>query len=137
MAERNTPTVEDLKAPLLAVLGAADLGLEQVNEFVTSLRERANEARTDATTRIDETRERLTKLQEDLPQRTKELRARLNADELRQTAETYRGSATEQYKSLVERGETVLEQRRKQPKKAPAQKAVAKKASAKKVAAPK
>ena len=49
MAEKNQPTVEDLKAPLLAAVGAADLALATVNEIVASLRERAEEARTDAT----------------------------------------------------------------------------------------
>ena len=44
----NQPTVEDLKAPLLAAVGAADLALATVNEIVANLRERAEEARTDA-----------------------------------------------------------------------------------------
>ena len=48
MAEKNQPTVEDLKAPLLAAVGAADLALATVNEIVATLRERAEEARTDA-----------------------------------------------------------------------------------------
>ena len=42
------PSVEELKAPLLAAVGAADLALERVNEIVVTLRERAEEARTDA-----------------------------------------------------------------------------------------
>ena len=44
MAERNTPTVDDLISPLLAAVGAADLALERVNEIVSALRERAGEA---------------------------------------------------------------------------------------------
>ena len=48
MAEKNQPTIEDLKAPLLAAVGAADLALATVNEIVATLRERADEARTDA-----------------------------------------------------------------------------------------
>ena len=52
MIEKNQPTVEDLKAPLLAAVGAADLALATVNEIVASLRERAEEARTDATARL-------------------------------------------------------------------------------------
>ncbi|MCH9735056.1 MAG: heparin-binding hemagglutinin [Actinomycetia bacterium] len=121
MAQNNTITVDDLKVPLLAAVGVADLTLEQVSETVTAVRERAVEARTDARTRVDETRERLLKLQKDLPERRKELRARLTTEELRR----YRGSATEQYKSLVERGESVLKERRGKTKKAaPAKKAV-------------
>ena len=48
MAEKTQPTIEDLKAPLLAAVGAADLALATVNEIVAALRERAEEARTDA-----------------------------------------------------------------------------------------
>ena len=72
MAERTTPTVEDLKAPLLAAVGAADLALERVNEIVATLRERAEEARTDASDRVEETRGRIAKLREELPKRREE-----------------------------------------------------------------
>ena len=74
--QQNQPTVDDLKAPLLAAVGAADLALERVNEIVAALRERAEEARTDANTRVEESRARLTKLQEDLPANIGELRER-------------------------------------------------------------
>src|ERR1700757_4771611 len=115
MAERNTPTVEDLKAPLLAAVGAADLALERLNEIVTTLRERAEEARTDASSRVEETRERISKLQEDLPARAEELRGRLSSDELRKTAESYREQVTDLYNELIERGEAALERLRNQP----------------------
>jgi heparin binding hemagglutinin HbhA len=115
MAERTNPTVDDLKAPLLAAVGAADLALERVNEIVTALRERAEEARSDASSRAQETRGRLTKLQEDLPKRREELRGRLSGDELRKAAEGYREQATDMYQSLVERGEAALERLRNQP----------------------
>ena len=115
MAERNTPTVDDLKAALLAAVGAADFALERVNEIVTALRERAGEARTDASTRAQETRDRLTKLQEDLPKRREEIRGRLSGEELRKAAEGYREQAIETYQSLVERGEAALERLRTQP----------------------
>ena len=96
MAENTT--VEDLKAPLLAAVGAADLALATVNEIVVTLRERAEEARTDAseraeesraklTARVDEARDRLTKLQSDLPKELGDLRERLSADELRKVAD--------------------------------------------------
>ena len=64
---KNQPAVDDLKAPLLAAVGAADLALERVNEIVATLRDRAGDARTDAESRVEESRARLTKLQEDLP----------------------------------------------------------------------
>jgi heparin binding hemagglutinin HbhA len=125
MAEKNTPTVEDLKTPLLAAVGAADLALATVNELVTTLRERAGEAASDAGTRVEETRGRLTKLQEELPTRlTKlqedlpkefgELRERFTSEELRKAAEGYLEAATETYNGLVERGEVALERLRSQ-----------------------
>jgi len=125
MAE-NTTTVEDLKAPLLAAVGAADLALATVNEIVVTLRDRAEEARTDAseraeesraklTARVDEARDRLTKLQSDLPKELGDLRERLSADELRKVAEEYAEAATSTYNKLVERGEAALERLRNQP----------------------
>jgi heparin binding hemagglutinin HbhA len=124
MAEN--PTVEELKAPLLAAVGAADLALATVNEIVGTLRERAEEARTDASTRaeesrarmtarVDEARDRLTKLQEGLPKELGELRERLTADELRKVAEEYAEAAQSTYNKLVERGEAALERLRSQP----------------------
>jgi heparin binding hemagglutinin HbhA len=116
--KNQTPTVEDLKAPLFAAVGAADMALERVNEIVAALRDRAEEARTDATEAVEETRGRIAKLQE-LPaqaqERAQELRGRLSGDELRKAAEGYRDQATELYNSLIERGEAALERLRNQP----------------------
>jgi heparin binding hemagglutinin HbhA len=109
---KNQPTVDDLKAPLLAAVGAADLALERVNEIVATLRDRAGEARTDAEARVEESRARLTKLQEDLPTQFGELRDRLTTDELRKVAESYAEAAQTRYNSLVERGEAALERLR-------------------------
>lgn len=115
MAEKNNPTVEDLKAPLFAAVGAADLALERVNEIVAALRDRVEDARTDATDRVEETRGRITKLQDELPERAQEIRGRLSGDELRRAAEGYREQATELYNDLIARGEAVLERLRSQP----------------------
>ena len=115
-AQKNTqPTVDDLKAPLLAAVGAADLALERVNEIVAALRERAGEARSDAETRVEESRARLTKLQEDLPTQFGSLRERLTSDELRKFAESYAETAQTNYNKLIERGEVALERLRNQP----------------------
>jgi heparin binding hemagglutinin HbhA len=115
-AQKTTqPTVDDLKAPLLAAVGAADLALERVNEIVATLRDRAGEARTDAEARVEESRARLTKLQEDLPNQFGDLRDRLNSDELRKFAETYADAAQTTYNKLIERGEVALERLRNQP----------------------
>ena len=115
MAEKNQPTIDDLKTPLLAAVGAADLALEAVNELVATLREQAGEARTTASSRADEARGRLTKLQEDLPKRTEELRGRLTSDELRKVAEDYLEQVQTTYQNLVDRGEAALERLRTQP----------------------
>jgi heparin binding hemagglutinin HbhA len=115
MAEKNQPTIDDLKAPLLAAVGAADLALATVNEIVATLRERAEEARTDASARVEERRARLAKLQEDLPTQFDELRERLTTDELRKAAEGYAEAAQTTYNKLVERGEAALERLRTQP----------------------
>ncbi len=111
----NQPTVDDLKAPLLAAVGAADLALERVNEIVATLRDRAGEARTDAEARVDQSRARLTKLQEDLPTQFGDLRDRLSSEELRKFAESYADAAQTTYNKLVERGELALERLRSQP----------------------
>jgi heparin binding hemagglutinin HbhA len=116
--QKNTaaqPTVDDLKAPLLAAVGAADLALERVNEIVATLRERAGEARTDAEARVEESRARLTRLQEDLPTQFGDLRDRLSSEELRKFAESYAEAAQATYNKLVERGEVAIEKLRSQP----------------------
>jgi heparin binding hemagglutinin HbhA len=115
MAQKNQPTVDDLKTPLLAAVGAADLALATVNELVATLREQAGEARVTARSRADETRDRLTKLQEDLPTRAEELRGRFTSEELRKFAEDYLDQVQTTYQNLVERGEAALERLRTQP----------------------
>ncbi len=113
MAENN-PSIDDLKAPLLAALGAADLALATVNDLLAELRDRAEETRTDTRSRVEESRARLTKLQEDLPEQLRDLRDRFTADELRSAAEGYVEAATSRYNELVERGEAALERLRSQ-----------------------
>ena len=112
---QTQPTVDDLKAPLLAAVGAADLALERVNEIVATLRDRAGEARTDAEARVEESRARITKLQEDLPTQFGDLRDRLSSEELRKFAESYAETAQTTYNKLIERGEVALERLRNQP----------------------
>src|SRR5271166_4564861 len=113
MAEN--PTIDDLKAPLLAALGAADLALATVNDLLLELRERAEETRTDTRSRVEERRARLTKRREELPEQLRDqLRERFTADELRSAAEGYVEAATSRYNELVERGEAALERLRSQ-----------------------
>ena len=115
MAETKNLDIDDLKAPLLAAVGAADLALERVNEIVATLRERAGEARTDAESRVEESRARVAKLQEDLPSQFGDLRDKLTSDELRKFAEGYAEAAQTTYTKLIERGEAALERLRNQP----------------------
>lgn len=115
MADKNQTNIEDLKAPLLAAVGAADLALATVNEIVATLRERAGDARSDAEARVEEARANLNKLSEELPSQVGEIRERLNADKLRKAAENYADNATTTYNRLVERGEEALTRLRSQP----------------------
>ena len=110
----DNANIDDLRAPLLAALGAADLALATVNDLITDLRERAGETRTDTRSRVEESRARLTKLQENLPEQLRELRERFTSDELRKAAEGYVEAATNRYNELVERGESALERIRSQ-----------------------
>ncbi|MCW2663986.1 MAG: hbhA [Mycobacterium sp.] len=112
MAEN--PNIDDLRAPLLAALGAADLALATVNDLIANLRERAEDTRTETRSRVEERRARLSKLQEDLPEQFTELRERFTSDELRKAAEGYLEAATSRYNELVDRGETALERLRSQ-----------------------
>ncbi|MCW1958293.1 MAG: heparin-binding hemagglutinin, partial [Mycobacterium sp.] len=102
---KNENTIEDLKTPLLAAVGAADLALATVNEIVSTLRERAELAGD----RMDDRRAALTRLQEELPKRTEELRGKLTTEELRKAADEFLVDATETYNNLVARGEAALE----------------------------
>ncbi|MGE2689320.1 heparin-binding hemagglutinin [Mycolicibacterium pulveris] len=111
---KNQPTADDLKAPLLAAVGAADLALERVNEIVAALRERADDARSDARSTVEERRARINKLQEELPSQFGDLRERLSSDELRKFAESYAEAAQSTYNKLIERGEIALERLRSQ-----------------------
>jgi heparin binding hemagglutinin HbhA len=110
----NNPSIDDLKAPLLAALGAADLALATVNDLLAELRDRAEETRSATGSRVEESRARLTKLQEELPEQLRDLRVKFTADELRTAAEGYVEAATSRYNELVERGEAALDRLRSQ-----------------------
>jgi heparin binding hemagglutinin HbhA len=115
MADKNQLEIDDLKAPLLAAVGAADLALERVNEIVAALRERAGDARADAEARVGESRARIREIQTDLPDQVGDIRGRLSSDELRKFAEGYADAAQTTYTKLIERGEQALERLRTQP----------------------
>src|ERR1700729_2345524 len=165
MADNNNPSIEDLKAPLLAALGAADLALATVNDLLGELRDRAEETRTDTRSRVEESRARLTKLQEELGEAALErLRSQSGLDDASARAEGYVDQAVEltqealgtvasQTRAVGERAaklvgielpkktDTAAKKAQKAvavpAKKAPAKKAPAKKAPAKKAPAKK
>src|ERR1700721_622515 len=116
MAENTT--IDDLRAPLLAALGAADLALATVNDLLLELRDRAEETRTDTRSRVEKRRARLTKRRGEVPEQLREQlrdpRERVTGDELRPAAEGYVEAATSRYNELVERGEAALERLRSQ-----------------------
>jgi hypothetical protein len=93
--------MDDLKAPLFAAVGAVDLALATMTEFVANLRERAEDAREDRRSRVEESRARLTKLQEELPEQFAELWGKFTGDELRKAAEGYLEAANSRYNDLV------------------------------------
>ena len=64
---------------------------------------------------MDDRRAALTRLQEELPKRTEEIRGRLTTEELRKAADEFLVDATETYNSLVARGEAALERLKGQP----------------------
>src|ERR1700733_10333367 len=97
MADNNNPSIEDLKAPLLAALGDADLDLATVNDLLGAVPERAEDAGTNSPSRVEEGRARLTKLQEDLPEQLRDLRERFTSEELRSAAQGYVEAATFRY----------------------------------------
>ncbi len=111
----DNSNIDDLRAPLLAALGAADLALATVNDLIVTLRERAEETRTDNRSRTADRRARLVKLQEDLPEQITDLREKFTTEELRKAAEGYLEAATNRYSGLVERGEVALHRLRSQP----------------------
>ncbi|MEE6135447.1 heparin-binding hemagglutinin [Mycobacterium sp. 050128] len=110
----DNSNIEELRAPLLAALGAADLALATVNELIGNLRDRAEDTRTDTRSRVEESRARIAKLQEDLPDQFTELRERFTPEELRKAAEGYLDAATNRYNELVDRGEAALQRLRSQ-----------------------
>ena len=146
MAEKTQPTIEDLKAPLLAAVGAADLALATVNEIVASLRERAEEARTDATSRGEEA---LTRLRSQPAIEGAANRVESVTDQAVELTQDALGTVATQTRAVGERAaklvgvelpkkaEKAAAPAKKAAAKAPAKKAPAKKAPAKKAPAKK
>ena len=104
----DNTNIDDLQAPLLAALGAADLALATVNDLLPDLRERAEETRTDTRSRVEESRARLTKLQEDLPEQFARAARAVHHRRAAQGRRGLRRGRDRRYNELVERGEAAL-----------------------------
>lgn len=118
MTEQNT--LDDLKTPLFAALGAGDYAYEAVSEVVEKLRAAATDASKDFQTKVDEAQAKfneaadsaqtkLTEAKDGLPTDVDELRAKFTPEELRKVAAAYIQVATDIYESLAERGESAFE----------------------------
>lgn len=107
-------TIDSVKTPLFAAVGAGDLAVEAVGGFVKDLRGRAATAATDTQARAQRTRELIASLPAQVPNDLTELRSRLNKDDLRKQAESYLHNAAETYGELAHRGETRVGELRKQ-----------------------
>ncbi|MCW4353340.1 hypothetical protein ONR57_08530 [Hoyosella sp. YIM 151337] len=108
-------TIDSVKTPLFAAVGAGDLAVEAVGGFVKDIRGRAATAATDTQARAHRTREMLAALPSQVPGDLTELRARINPDDIRKQAETYLHNAAGTYGALAQRGESRIETLRKQP----------------------
>ncbi|MGL4304956.1 MAG: heparin-binding hemagglutinin [Mycobacteriaceae bacterium] len=108
-------SLDDIKTPLFAAVGAGDLALAAVADVVGKIRERAEDAASEAADRVGETRNLITKISDDLPEGINDLRNKFSPEELRKVAEAYAQVATGIYNSLAERGEEAYARLRQQP----------------------
>lgn len=101
--------IDEVWEPLLAAVGAVSLALATINDLVISLRDRAEEARTGALSRVEARFAHLAKLQEDLPEQVTGLRDKLTTEEVRKAVESYLEATTSRYNELVERGQAAMQ----------------------------
>lgn len=110
-----TATMDRVKTPLLAVLGAAETAGTTLTEAITKVRSeatgRAQETQDRLQTALDDLQRRVS----DLPAEIGELRTRLDPAELRKLADAYGEVAQKAYNSLAERGEELFGEFRSQP----------------------
>lgn len=113
--ESVTTTVDRVKTPLMAVLGAAETAGSALTDAFTK-------ARSEATGRAHETQDRLQSALDDLQRRVSdlpaeigELRSRLEPAEIRKLADAYGEVAQKAYTSLAERGDDLFGEFRSQP----------------------
>lgn len=108
-------TVDRVKTPLLAVLGAAETAGTTLNEAITKVRSEATGRAHGTQDRLQTALDDLQRRVQDLPAEIGELRTRLDPAELRKLAEAYGEVAQKAYTSLAERGEEVFGEFQRQP----------------------
>lgn len=109
-------TVNYVRTPLLAVLGATDAAVQAVTDAVSKARSGAAERAQDRQATLRRALEDLKSRLADLPKEVTELRNRRDAAQLRTVAEAYVEVAQKAYTSLVDRGEEVFGEFRSQPR---------------------
>jgi heparin binding hemagglutinin HbhA len=126
-------TIDGVRKPLFATVGAYDAAYEAIADLVTQVRERAENTSTDVSGRVDDARERfatlpadvqeqiealrerLAALPSELPEDIAELREKFTTEELRKAAESYLKVALDLYSDLAVRGEETVERLRTKP----------------------
>jgi heparin binding hemagglutinin HbhA len=103
---------ETVKNPLFAAIGAVDTATKAVTQGFSKASGRAEEAQT----RLQKALNDLQSKAGELPKELNELRNRLEPAELRKVADAYTEAAQKAYGSLIERGEDVYGEIRKQPR---------------------
>ncbi|MQA14805.1 MAG: hypothetical protein GEV09_11695 [Pseudonocardiaceae bacterium] len=109
-------TVDRVKTPLLAVLGAAETAGAALTDAVAKARSQASGRAQDTQHRLQGALDDLQHRVSDLPAEIGELRNRLEPAELRKLADAYGEVAQKAYTSLAERGEEVFGEFRRQPR---------------------
>lgn len=97
-AKTINQNLEQVRPPLLALVGANDLALSAVRGALARARLRAKA------------------VQGQLPRDLDDLRGRLSGEELRKVAEAYGNAARGTYQTLVQRGEVALDKIKAQPR---------------------
>jgi heparin binding hemagglutinin HbhA len=101
---------DDLKAPLLAAVGAADVALERVSGILVALGQRLDETLTGVSAGVDASFANINKLQNVLPSQVGALTEWLSStEEFRRFAERYAETVQAAFDGLVVRGEATLE----------------------------
>lgn len=101
---------DDLKAPLLAAVGAADVALERVSGILVALGQRLDETLTGVSAGVDASFANINKLQNVLPSQVGALTEWLSStEEFRRFAERSAETVQAAFDGLVARGEATLE----------------------------